>query len=80
MDRTNQLMELANGEKFAVLKQFNKEDATYYFVVGVNKEEDELTNEFTLFMEYTKDGKTFMKEIKDPEILSKFEINVDDFK
>ena len=78
MDKTNKLMELSNGEKFAVIKQFKEPDGIYYFTVGVNEAEDDITNEYVFFKETIKDGRTFMEEVVDPGIISKFKVTEED--
>ena len=72
-------MVLANGEKFVNFKEFNDNGTKYIFAVGINEEETDLNDVYCVFKEIIKDGKKYMEEVEDPNIISKFKIDESDF-
>ena len=73
------LVVLADNSKFAIIKEFDLPTGKYCFAVGVNEKEDDLNGTYCFFEEKIVDGKKYLEEVKDPEIISQFNIDLDDF-
>lgn len=68
-NRINNIMTLKNGKKYAVVNQAIYRNVNYYFVVGVTDDEEDLTEEFRIIEEVNKDGKKFVKDVKDKKLI-----------
>lgn len=66
-NRINKILNLTNGKKYLVLNQAFYKGNSYYFVVGVTEDENDVTDEFRLLEEKEVDGKLHVTEVKDPE-------------
>ncbi len=77
-NREEKLMELATGEKYGIIKQFEEADGTYLFAARVNDDETDLTGEFALFKETEQDGKIMVEKIEDEEKIKSLELKVSD--
>lgn len=75
-NREDQLMELATGEKYGIVKQFNEKDGTYLFAARVDEKEENLTGEFALFKETVEDGKVMVEKIEDEEKIKSLELKM----
>lgn len=69
-NRINKIMTLKNGKKYVVLNQAIYKENNYFFVVGVEDNEEELTDEFRIIQEVNKDGKKFIKDVHDPDLIN----------
>lgn len=69
-NRINKVLTLRNGKKYVVLNQAIYRQENYFFVVGVTDDEEDLTDEFRIVQEVEKDGKKFVKDIHDPQLLN----------
>lgn len=69
-NRINKVLTLRNGKKYVVLNQAIYKQENYFFVVGVTDDEEDLTDEFRIVQEVEKDGKKFVKDIHDPQLLN----------
>ena len=69
-NRINKIMTLKNGKKYVVLNQAIYKQNNYFFVVGTTDDEEDLTDEFRIVQEVEKDGKKFIKDIHDPQLIN----------
>ncbi len=76
-NRENQMMELATGEKYGIVKQFNEKDGKYFLAARITDTEDDLTGEFAFFKETEKDGEFLVEQITDEEKIKSLELNMD---
>lgn len=75
----NRLVVLADNSKYAILKEFNLPTGKYCFAAGVNEEEDNVNGSYCFFEEKIVDGKKYLEEVTDPDIISQFDIDISDF-
>ena len=68
-NKINQIIHLKNGTKYLVINQAIYQGKSYYFVVGVTEDEQELTQEFQIVEETKKDGSAYLSTVKDPELI-----------
>ena len=66
---TNQVLKLANGKQYFVLRQAVYRGVTYYFGAELDETEEDFTNNFMFLEKIEKDGKLVVKEVKNQEIL-----------
>ena len=74
-NRINKVMTLKNGQKYVVLNQAIYKDTNYFFVVGVSEDGTNVTDDFHIVEEVTKDGKHYIRDVEDQkmiELLSKY--------
>ena len=67
-NRINQVMTLANGEKYIILRQAIYEDDNYYVCAKVTEDEKHVTEEFELLHEYDLDGTMVVEPVIDEEL------------
>ena len=67
-DLTGGLLRLNNGLKFAVLKQTVYNNARYFYVMRVDDNEEELIEQYDILEEFTKDGKSLLRTVQEPEL------------
>lgn len=67
-NRINQVMALANGEKYVILRQAIYEDENYYVCAKVTEDEKEVTEEFELLHEFEQDGQKVVEAVTDIEL------------
>ncbi len=66
---TNQILELADGKNYFVIRQAVYNDTTYFFAVEVTPDNEDFTNNF-LFLEKVDEGEKFkVKEVTDKKII-----------
>ena len=66
---TNQVLTLASGKGYLVLRQAAYRGNVYYLGAEVTPDGEDFTNEFVFFERVEKDGKFNVKKVTDPEIL-----------
>ena len=65
---TNQVLALANGKKYFVLRQAVYKGTTYYLCAELTADEEDFTNEFA-FLERVGDEGLKIKKVTDPDII-----------
>lgn len=73
---TNQVLELANGHKYFVIRQAAYQGKTYYFGAELTENAEDFTNQFIFLERIEKDGQFLVVEVKNPEILSVLAKNI----
>ncbi len=68
-NRINKILNLSNGSKYLVLNQAYYKGTSYYFVVRVTEDENDVTDEFRLLEEKNDNGKLSVSLVKDPETI-----------
>lgn len=66
---TNQVLTLANGKGYLVLRQAAYRGNVYYLGAEVTPDGEDFTNEFVFFERVEKDGKFNVKKVTDTEVL-----------
>jgi len=69
-NRINKVMTLKNGKKYVILNQAVYKSNNYFLVVGLLDDESDLTDEFRIIEEVNKDGKCFIKDVKDQKMVT----------
>ncbi len=69
-NRINQVMELADGRKYVVLKQAIYKGDNYFVAIRTTDNEEDVTDEFVVFQEVDYNGQKSVKKIKDPNLVS----------
>lgn len=67
-NRINQIIELADGQKFIVMKQAIYHDENYFAAARISDDEQEVYEDFHFFHEIEKDGQTYIETVVDVEI------------
>ena len=67
-NRIDEIMELANGEKYFVLKQAIYKGENYYVVSRVSEDEDDLTDDIKFLHELIHNGNASVEVVKDMEL------------
>lgn len=78
MDK-KRLVVLEDSSKYAIIKEFDEPTGKYCFAVGVTEDEEDINGSYCFFEEKLIDGKKYLEEVTDPNILTKFEIDMSDF-
>ena len=73
---TNQVLTLANGKGYLVLRQAVYRGVTYFLAAGVTPDGEDFTNEFVFFERVEKDGKFNVVRVTDKEILRVLAANI----
>lgn len=73
---TNQVLTLANGKGYLVLRQAVYRGVVYYLAAEVTPDGEEFTNEFVFFEREEIDGKFNVKKVKDEAILKVLASNI----
>ena len=73
---TNQVLTLANGKGYLVLRQAVYRGGVYYLAAEVTPDGEEFTNEFVFFEREEIDGKFNVKKVKDEAILKVLASNI----
>ena len=68
-NKINQIIHLKNGTKYLVINQAIYKGKSYYFVVGVTEDEQDLTQEFQIVEETKKDEISYLSTVKDPDLI-----------
>ena len=66
---TNQVLKLANGKNYFVLRQAVYKGVTYYFGAELDETEEDFTNNFVFLEKMEVEGKFVVKEVTDPKII-----------
>ncbi len=68
-NRINQIITLKSGSKYLILNQAYYKNKSYYFVVKITDDENDIIDEFRLLEEQQVDGKTIVTTVKDPGVI-----------
>ena len=72
---TNQILNLANGKKYFVLRQAVYKGKTYFLAAEVTDDEEDFTNEFAFLEKVEADGLK-VKKVKDASIIEVLAKNI----
>ena len=67
--KVNEIIELADNKKYALLLESELTEQDYFLGVLLN-EKEEPTNNYAVLESVIKDGKTYIRKIKDPLLLN----------
>jgi hypothetical protein len=73
---TNQVLTLANGNNYLVLRQAVYRGVVYFLAAEVTPDGEDFTNEFVFFEKTDTDGKFNVKKVKDEAILKVLANNI----
>jgi hypothetical protein len=73
---TNQILELADGKNYFIVRQAVYGGKTYYFAAEVTPDEEDFTNNFLFLERVEEDGKFMVKVVTDPKILEVLSKNI----
>ena len=68
-NRINQIMTLADGKKYLVIKQAVYKNENYYAAVGIADDEETLLEEYVILHELEFEGDTCIEEVEDPQLI-----------
>ena len=68
INRINQIMELANKEKYLVLKQAIYKEKNYYVALQVTDVEENITEKVVVFEQVNVNGQESVQKVSDPSI------------
>lgn len=66
--RIENIIELANGEKYFVYKQAVYKKDNYFAVISVSENEKELTSKYKILHEIVQDASTYVEEVADHKL------------
>ncbi len=69
-NRINQVMELADGKKYIVIKQAIYKGDNYFVSMPLTDDEEDVTDEIIVFQEIEHEGKRSVQKVKDPNLFS----------
>ena len=69
-NRINQVMELADGRKYVVIKQAIYKGNNYFVSMRLTDDEEDVTDEIIVFQEVEHEGQKSVQKVKDPNLLS----------
>ena len=73
---TNQVLTLANGKGYLVLRQAVYRGVVYYLAAEVTPDGEDFTNEFVFFEKVDTDGQFNVKKVQDDAILKVLASNI----
>ena len=73
---TNQVLTLANGKGYLVLRQAVYRGVVYYLAAEVTPDGEDFTNEFVFFQKEDIDGKFNVKKVQDEAVLKVIASNI----
>ena len=73
---TNQVLTLANGKGYLVLRQAVYRGVVYYLAAEVTPDGEDFTNEFVFFQKEDIDGKFNVKKVQDEAVLKVLASNI----
>ena len=73
---TNQVLKLASGKQYFVIRQASYKGVTYFLAAEITPDGEDFTNNFLFFDNINEDGKSKVKDVKDPAILEVFAKNI----
>lgn len=68
-NRTNQVIELSNGQEYVILRQIVYKGDTYYVTTEIFEGGDKFDEKITILKETTKDGEIYTTVVTDPAII-----------
>lgn len=75
-NRTNQILELTDNDKYYILRQALYKGTTYYLAIKIAEDGEDFTDKILFFEKIDRDGETFVKEVTDPKILEVLAKNI----
>ncbi len=69
-NRINQVMELADGRKYIVVKQAIYKGNNYYVSMRLTENEEDVTDEIIVFQEIDNNGQKSVQKVTDPNLFS----------
>lgn len=72
---TNQILDLANGKKYFVLRQAVYKGNTYFLAAGVTDDEEDFTNDF-VFLQKVEDNGLKVKKVTDQAVIEVLAKNI----
>jgi len=75
-NHTNQILKLANGKQYFVIRQALFKGVTYFLGAEVSADGEEFTNEFVFLEQIEEEGKMKVKRVSDPSILEVLAKNI----
>ena len=72
---TNQILDLANGKKYCVLRQAVYKGNTYFLAAGVTEDEEDFTNDF-VFLQKVEDNGLKVKKVTDQAVIEVLAKNI----
>ena len=73
---TNQILKLANGKNYFILRQATYRGVTYFLAAEVTEDEEDFTNNFAFLEKVDNDGKMGVKVVKDQEVIEVLAKNI----
>jgi hypothetical protein len=73
---TNQVLTLANGKGYLVLRQAVYRGVVYYLAAEVTPDGEDFTNEFVFFEKVDTDGNFNVKKVQDEAVLKVLASNI----
>ena len=73
---TNQVLKLADGKMYFVLRQATYKGATYFLGAEVTADQEDFTNNFAFLEQIVVDGVMYTKEVDDPEVIEVLAKNI----
>lgn len=68
-NKTNQVLELANGKEYVVLRQVVYKGDTYYVTSEIRDDGDDFDKNLTVLKETIEDGKSYVNIVRNPDII-----------
>lgn len=68
-NRINKIITLSNNKKYVVINQAIYKGVNYFFVVRTTDDEKDVTDEFRIVEEVVKDGKSYIRDVEDQQLL-----------
>ena len=69
-NRINQVMELADGRKYVVIKQAIYKGNNYFVSMRLTDDEEDVLDEIVVFQEVEYEGQKSVQKVKDPNLFS----------
>ncbi len=69
-NRINQVMELADGRKYVVIKQAIYKGNNYFVSMRLTDDEEDVLDEIVVFQEVEHEGQKSVQKVKDPNLFS----------
>ena len=73
---TNQVLRLANGKKYFILRQALYKGVTYFLAAQLTDDEEDFTNDFIFLENISEEEKMQVKKVSDPAILEVLAKNI----
>lgn len=69
-NRINQVMELADGKKYVVVKQAIYKGNNYFVSMQLTDDEEDVLDEVVVFQEVEHEGKKSVQRVQNPDLFS----------